>query len=122
MKIVVVDDSRVMRQIVIRALRQAGEGGHDIAEAENGRHALEVVATHAPDLVLSDWNMPEMSGIDLLDALRASGSTVPFGFVTSEGSEDMRARAAQSGAAFLIAKPFTPETFADALAGLQGVA
>lgn len=116
MKIVVVDDSRVMRQIVIRALRQAGEGGHDIAEAENGRHALEVIAAHRPDLVLSDWNMPEMSGIDLLATLRAQGDAVPFGFVTSEGSEDMRARAASTGATFLIAKPFTPEAFADALA------
>ena len=118
MKIVVVDDSRVMRQIVIRALRQAGQGGHDIAEAENGRQALEVVESHGPDLVLSDWNMPEMSGIDLLDARRSRGNAVPIGFVTSEGSDDMRARAATSGAAFLIAKPFTPESFADALASL----
>jgi two-component system chemotaxis response regulator CheY len=122
MKIVVVDDSRVMRQIVIRTLRQAGQGGHDIVEAENGREALDAVEAHAPDLVLSDWNMPEMSGIDLLDALRSRGNAVPFGFVTSEGSDDMRARATSSGASFLIAKPFTPETFAAALASLQGVA
>lgn len=115
MKILIADDSRVMRQIVIRTLRQAGHGGHDIVEAENGRQALEMVQTEAPDLVLSDWNMPEMNGIDCLDALRASGSTVPFGFVTSEGSEDMRQRASASGAAFLIAKPFTPEAFDDAL-------
>jgi len=78
------------------------------------------VRSEAPDLVLSDWNMPEMTGIDLLTALRASGSTVPFGFVTSEGSEDMRARAATAGALFLIAKPFTPETFGDALSGVLG--
>ncbi|WP_148615841.1 response regulator [Nocardioides rubriscoriae] len=119
MKIVVVDDSRVMRQIVIRTLRQAGEGGHDIVEAENGREALDAVETHSPDLVLSDWNMPEMSGIDLLDALRSRGNAVPFGFVTSEGSDDMRARAASSGASFLIAKPFTPEAFADAIATVK---
>lgn len=118
MKILVADDSRVMRQIVIRTLRQAGHGGHDIVEAANGRECLELVAEQRPDLVLSDWNMPEMNGIDCLDALRAQGSTVPFGFVTSEGSEEMRARAAASGALFLIAKPFTPETFADALAGV----
>lgn len=115
MKILIADDSRVMRQIVIRTLRQAGHGGHDIVEAENGRQALEMVQTESPDLVLSDWNMPEMNGIDCLDALRASGSSVPFGFVTSEGSAEMRQRAATSGAAFLIAKPFTPEAFDDAL-------
>ncbi|GAA2023403.1 MULTISPECIES: response regulator [Nocardioides] len=120
MKILVVDDSRVMRQIVIRTLRQAGHGGHDVVEAENGRDGLEKVRAEAPDLVLSDWNMPEMTGIDFLDALRAGGSAVPFGFVTSEGSPDMRARAEASGAAFLIAKPFTPEAFDAALAPVVG--
>ena len=111
MKILIADDSRVMRQIVIRTLRQAGHGGHDIVEAENGREALEMVHAEAPDLVLSDWNMPEMNGIDMLHALRASGQTVPFGFVTSEGSPEMVARAEQAGAMFVITKPFTPESF-----------
>ena len=92
-KILVADDSKVMRQIVVRTLRQAGYGGHDIVEAENGRDCLEKALAEKPDLILSDWNMPEMNGIDCLAALRGSGSTIPFGFVTSEGSEDMRARA-----------------------------
>jgi two-component system chemotaxis response regulator CheY len=118
MKIVLADDSRVMRQIVIRTLRQAGFTGHEILEAENGREAVELVQKEAPDLVLSDWNMPEMNGIDALITLRASGSNVPFGFVTSEGSDEMRQRATTAGAAFLIAKPFTPEAFQEALAGL----
>lgn len=116
MKILVADDSRVMRQIVIRTLRQAGYSGHEIVEAENGKDALDKVRSEAPDLVLSDWNMPEMSGIDLLATLRQGGSTVPFGFVTSEGSPDMRARASAGGALFLIAKPFTPEAFDEVLA------
>ncbi len=115
MKILVADDSRVMRQIVIRTLRQAGYSHHDVVEAENGRDALEKVYAESPDLVLSDWNMPEMNGIDVLTTLRGSGSQVPFGFVTSEGSEEMRSRAAAAGALFLIAKPFTAETFSDAL-------
>lgn len=118
MKILVADDSKVMRQIVIRTLRQAGFSGHDVVEAENGRDCLEKVTAENPDLVLSDWNMPEMNGIDCLAALRAQGSEVKFGFVTSEGSEEMRARAAAAGALFLIAKPFTAETFADALSGV----
>ena len=116
MKILVADDSRVMRQIVIRTLRQAGYTGHEVIEAENGREGLEMVHAEGPDLVLSDWNMPEMTGIDFLAALRSSGSTVPFGFVTSEGSADMRARASAGGALFLIAKPFTPEAFDEVLA------
>ena len=115
MKILIADDSRVMRQIVVRTLRQAGHGGHEIVEAENGRQALELVTTERPDLVLSDWNMPEMNGIDMLAALRSRGDATPFGFVTSEGSDEMRQRAEAAGAAFLIAKPFTPEAFDDAL-------
>ena len=118
MKILVADDSRVMRQIVIRTLRQAGYDDHDIVEAEDGREALQMVGSEKPDLVLSDWNMPEMTGIECLEALRASGSQVPFGFVTSEGSPEMREKAATAGALFLIAKPFTEETFRDALDGV----
>jgi two-component system, chemotaxis family, chemotaxis protein CheY len=117
-KILVTDDSRVMRQIVIRTLRQAGYDDHEIIQAADGREALQLVGSEQPDLVLSDWNMPEMSGIECLQALRASGSQVPFGFVTSEGSPEMREKAAGAGALFLIAKPFTEETFRDALDGV----
>lgn len=118
MKILIADDSRVMRQIVIRTLRQAGYDDIDVVEAVDGRDALEKVGEEAPDLVLSDWNMPEMSGIECLRALRAQGSAVPFGFVTSEGSPEMRETAAAAGALFLIAKPFTADTFSDQLDGV----
>jgi two-component system, chemotaxis family, chemotaxis protein CheY len=114
-KILITDDSKAMRMIVIRTMRQAGLDGHKIIEAENGREGLELAKSEEPDLILSDWNMPEMSGIEFLRALRGSGSTTPFCFVTSEGSEEMRTMAAESGALGLIAKPFTPEAFADTL-------
>lgn len=120
MKILVTDDSRVMRQIVVRTLRQAGLGGHEVVEAENGRDALEKIRTEEPDVVLSDWNMPVMDGITLLATLRRRGHALPFGFVTSEGSPEMRARAEQVGADFVIAKPFTPDAFAEALASVLG--
>jgi two-component system, chemotaxis family, chemotaxis protein CheY len=120
MKVLVTDDSRVMRQIVKRTLRQAGYTDLEVCEAENGREALAVIATEAPDLVLCDWNMPEMNGIDLLTSLRARGSDVPFGFVTSEGSAEMRERAQSAGALFLIAKPFTAEAFRDVLEPVLG--
>lgn len=115
MKILVTDDSKAMRMIVTRTLRQAGYSGHDIVEAENGRQALELVSSESPDLILSDWNMPEMTGIDFLRALRASGNATPFLFVTSEGSEEMRAQADEAGALGLIAKPFTADAFAQVL-------
>jgi two-component system chemotaxis response regulator CheY len=120
MKILVTDDSRVMRQIVVRTLRQAGFGGHDIVEAADGREGLAKVADEQPDLILSDWNMPEVNGLEFLQSLRAAGSDVPFGFVTSEGSPDMRQKAEAAGALFLIAKPFSPETFAEALEPVLG--
>ncbi len=115
MKILVVDDSRVMRQIVVRTLRQAGLGGHDVVEATNGKEGYDAVVRHDPDVVLSDWNMPEMDGIDMLRSLRANGRDVPLGFVTSEGSPEMVARAEAAGAVFVITKPFTPERFREAL-------
>jgi two-component system chemotaxis response regulator CheY len=115
MRVLVADDSRVMRQIVIRTLRQAGYDWWDISEAPDGKAAFEQVAADPPDFVLSDWNMPEMSGLDLLKSLRAAGLDVPFAFVTSEGSPEMRAQAEAAGALFLIAKPFTADVFRETI-------
>ena len=115
MRIVVADDSTVMRRIVIRTLRQAGYDCSDVIEAANGQEAYEAALNEDPDLVLSDWNMPEMTGIESLRAIREAGSEVLFGFVTSEGSAEMRAEAVAAGAAFLIAKPFNADTFRDVL-------
>ena len=120
MKVVVADDSRAMRMIVVRTLRQDGYDNADIVECEDGQQGMAKVAEVSPDLVLSDWNMPNMNGIEFLQALRAAGNDVKFGFVTSEGSDAMREQAAASGALFLIAKPFTAEMFADALKPVFG--
>ncbi|MCW2724956.1 MAG: response regulator receiver protein [Frankiales bacterium] len=120
MNVLVVDDSRAMRMIVIRTLRQAGFDGLDISEATNGREAFDAIQADRPDLVLSDWNMPEMTGIELLQALRRAGIDVPFGFVTSEGSDEMRGLASQSGALFLIAKPFNADSMRDCLSPVLG--
>jgi two-component system chemotaxis response regulator CheY len=115
MKILVVDDSRAMRMIVIRQLRQAGYDDAEFAEAEDGRQGLELATKLEPDLILSDWNMPEMNGLEFLQALRGSGNATVFGFVTSEGTPDMIQLARSNGASFLIAKPFTPEGFRETL-------
>ena len=118
MKILIVDDSKAMRMIVTRTLRQAGFGEHGYVEAGDGAEGLAAVASESPDLVLSDWNMPEVSGIEFLQQLRAAGNQVRFGFVTSESTDAMRALAAESGALFLIAKPFTEDTFKEHLDGM----
>lgn len=106
MKILIVDDSRAMRMIVRRTLRQTGYGKAEMTEASNGLEALASIRGDMPDLVLCDWNMPEMNGMELLRALREEGLNMSFGFVTAEGTVEMRHAAKQAGALFLLSKPF----------------
>jgi len=113
--ILIVDDSSAMRMIVRRTLRKAGFGGHNISDVDSAVKALDVIRESPPDLILSDWNMPEMSGIELLDTLREEGREIDFGFITTEATPEMRAKAGNAGAQFLIAKPFTEDTFAKTL-------
>ncbi len=115
MNILIVDDSRAMRMIVKKTLRAAGFEGHNIEEAEDGKAGLQKVEEFGPDLILSDWNMPNMNGPQFLEALREKGVKTTFGFVTTEATSEMRARAAEAGAEFLIAKPFTPQSFSETL-------
>jgi len=109
MTILVVDDSSVMRKIVIRSLRQAGYGDHPVEQAEDGAEGLEKAKAVTPSVILSDWNMPNMNGLEFLDALRAESINTPFGFVTSESTAEQKAQAMASGAQFLLSKPFTAD-------------
>jgi two-component system chemotaxis response regulator CheY len=116
MHVLIVDDSNAMRMIVRRTLRQAGYQPTTISEARNGIEALSFVRNSAPDLILCDWNMPEMSGLELLENLKRIGCPSKFGFVTSESTPEMLAVAMNAGALFLVTKPFTPDSFRTALA------
>ncbi len=120
MDVLVVDDSAAMRMMIIKTIRQAGLEGHDIRQAPDGAAALESIRGNRPDLVLADWNMPNMTGLELLENLRSDGVDVKFGFITSESTAEMRAKAIDAGALFLISKPFTVESFQDVLAPLLG--
>jgi two-component system chemotaxis response regulator CheY len=87
-----------------------------VEEAENGSDALAKLSAVAPDIILSDWNMPEMGGVDLLRELRSRGCHVPFGFVTPQApTKQMRELATEAGAQFMLARPFSPERFRDVL-------
>ncbi len=116
--VVIADDSAVMRRIVVRTLRQAGFDGWQVTEASDGADLVAKVCDIAPDLVLSDWNMPVQTGLEALRQIRAQGLTMPFGFITSEGSQSMRDEAASAGATFLVTKPFTADDVRDALAAV----
>jgi two-component system chemotaxis response regulator CheY len=107
MKILVVDDSRAMRTLIRRTLRGARYDEANISEAENGLVALDSIRASPPDLVLANFNMPEMSGIELLERLHDDGVEVSFGFITSDDSEANVARARRAGARFVIGKPFS---------------
>ncbi len=116
MNIMVIDDSMAMRLIVMKTLREAGFDGHDIVQAEDGAKALEKIKEDSPDLILCDWNMPNMTGPELLQTLNDDDiKPTTFGFVTTEATTEMKAKASEMGASFLIAKPFTPEVFKSTL-------
>jgi two-component system chemotaxis response regulator CheY len=116
MKILIVDDSNAMRMIIKRTLRQAGFEGLDIVEAGNGAEALDKIRSAGPEVVLCDWNMPQMNGLDVLRKVAEEQLPVRFGFITSESTDEMRETARQSGARFFITKPFTPDSFQAQLA------
>ncbi|MGC4115295.1 MAG: response regulator [Myxococcales bacterium] len=118
MKILVVDDSRAMRGIVLRTLREAGYGGHVLLEAGSGAVALRVVREEHPDVVVADWNMPEMDGLALLEAVKAGRHALKFGLITSEPAK-VRAQALEAGARFVIGKPVTADALREALGTLD---
>jgi len=109
MRVLIADDSLAMRMIVRRTLRQTGVVIDDVLEVADAAGVLTEMIDFRPDLILSDWNMPGMSGIELLELLRQNGDTTHFGFVTVESSPAMRERAIDAGAAFVLVKPFDAE-------------
>ena len=115
MKILVVDDFSTMRRIVRNLLVELGFSNPLIQEADDGENALIMLRNQPFDLVVTDWNMPNMSGIEFLQKLRETGNDVTFGFATTEVSPEMRALATDAGASFLIGKPFAAADFAQAL-------
>ncbi len=110
MKILVVDDFSTMRRIIKNILKQIGFANVD--EAENGQVALSKIADGNYDFVISDWNMPEMNGIELLKSVRANETTkdLPFLMVTAEAKKDNVVEAVKAGVNNYIVKPFTAET------------
>ena len=110
-KVLIIDDSAVMRKIIQRNIMQSGLLVDSFVEAGDGREGLEKAATGDVDLILCDWNMPNMTGIDFVKALRGSGqkNNIPIVMVTTEGSDAKIEEAKHSGANGHLTKPFTPE-------------
>ncbi len=122
MNVLLVDDSAVMRKVLTRALRQAGLDIGDIVEAGDGVEALNMLESGGNvDLVLSDWNMPNMNGVDFVAQARSKGYEMPIIMVTTESGDDRIAQATQAGANGFIHKPFTPDRLAEALGQFAAV-
>ena len=106
MKVLIVDDSAVMRRIMTQAISQGGTT--DIAEAADGEEAVSAASKEDFGLVLMDWNMPKMLGIDALKAIRAMGKQMPIIMVTTEAEKSRVLEALKAGANNYIIKPFKP--------------
>ena len=106
-RFLIVDDSRAIQAIVRRVVENCQYPNAEIRVASNGQEALDVLNTFKPDLLITDWHMPKVSGLELLQTMRQSGMTdIQVGFITTESSETLLNEARTNGAAFVINKPF----------------
>jgi two-component system chemotaxis response regulator CheY len=103
-KVLVADDSGVMRKILIRALNACGVT--DIVEAGDGAEAISLFGAQSFDLVMTDWNMPNKSGLEVLQTIRATGSKVPVIMITTEAEVSRVKEAIAAGVNDYLAKPF----------------
>lgn len=107
MKILIVDDSKTMRSIVKNCLATLGYS--DVEEACDGRDALSKATACSPGLILLDWNMPNMNGLEFLKAFRGQGAKTPVIMVTTEAEKPRVIEAIKAGASDYVVKPFTPD-------------
>lgn len=104
MKVLVADDSGIMRKIIIRSLNAVGVT--EIVEAADGQEAIDTYKNEPVDLILTDWNMPNKNGLDVVTEIRALGSTVPIIMVTTEAQKSQVIAAIQAGVNDYLTKPF----------------
>ncbi len=123
-KILIVDDSLPMRSVLKKTIQASGFGEAEFFDAANGKEALEILGKEWLDIVLTDYNMPEMNGIELLQAIIKSDDieSVPVLMITTEGSKLKIQKFLDLGAAGYIKKPFTPEEIKKILTQILGEA
>jgi two-component system chemotaxis response regulator CheY len=113
MRFLIVDDSSTMRRIIINTLTKLGyKEFHEAGNGREGLEKLEKLAGTPVDMIITDWNMPEMSGIDFIRAIRANSATklLPVLMVTTNAAEDDIVAALKAGVNNYVVKPFTPDT------------
>ncbi len=120
--ILIVDDSLPMRGVLKKTLRAAGYGASEFLEAENGEIALDVLSQANVDIVITDFNMPVMNGLEMLRVMqsRQGLEKIPVIVISTEGSIEKVTQIINQGAAGYIKKPFSPEQLRDLLVELLG--
>ncbi len=114
MKILLVDDSRTMRNIQKSVLGQLGHT--EVEEACDGQDALSKVWAYEPDLLLVDWNMPNMNGLEFVKAFRQKDKATPIIMVTTETEKSRVIEAIKAGVNNYVVKPFTPDLLSQRIA------
>lgn len=120
MKALVVDDSMTIRRIVIKALAEIGIS--EAVEAGDGDDAVTAAKADTFNIVLMDWNMPKMSGLDAVKAIRAAGVKTPIIMVTTEAEKTRVIEAIKAGVNDYLIKPFTPQQLGDKVKSILGLA
>jgi two-component system chemotaxis response regulator CheY len=120
MDVLIVDDSAAIRKILRRVLQQAGVALGQVYEAADGLEAVAGLKQQKVQLILSDINMPNMDGLQLLSELKSNAEwkDIPVVMITTEGSQAKVLEAVHLGAAGYVRKPFTAEQIKDKLAGI----
>lgn len=118
--VLIVDDYKTMLRVIRNLLTQIGFQGINIDEATDGSMALDMIGKKKYDLVISDWNMEPMTGLDLLKTVRASNNKVPFIMVTAESKTENIIAAKSAGVNNYIVKPFNADTLKTKITSVMG--
>lgn len=119
MKFLVVDDSSTMRRIICNTLKKIGY--EDIIQAEDGKDALKQLGEHNVDLLITDWNMPNMDGLTLVQEVRSGpNKTLPILMVTTNAAKEDVIQALKAGVNNYVVKPMTPETLEEKIKAITG--
>ncbi len=122
--ILIVDDSLPMRSVIKRTIKAAGYGNGDLLEAANGQEAIDLLKNSWVDIVMTDYNMPVMNGLELIKIIKKNevSKDIPVVVISTEGNESKIKEFMDCGAAGYITKPFTAETIRDLIINILGEA
>ncbi len=120
--ILIVDDSLPMRSVIKRTIKAAGYGSGDLLEAANGQEAIDLLKKSWVDIIMTDYNMPVMNGLELIQAIKKDeiSKDIPVVVISTEGNESKIQEFMDSGAAGYITKPFTSEAIRDLIVNILG--